>query len=66
MPSTRTWPVASRKLARAYLDQGDQAEAETCCKRAVGIYEQIGGDPAEFATALEDYASFLSQGGPRC
>jgi tetratricopeptide (TPR) repeat protein len=51
------------KLGRLNLDQGDHVEAEECCKRAVDVYERSGVDPAELATALEDYAVLLRKVG---
>ena len=51
------------KMGRVCLTQDHPAEAEACCKRAVSIYEQIGDDPLDLATALEDYAAVLRKTG---
>ena len=51
------------KMGRVCLTEDHPVEAEACCKRAVSIYEQIGNDPLDLATALEDYAAVLSKMG---
>ena len=51
------------KLGRVNLDLGNQAEADQCCSARPAIYERSGGDPAELAMALEDYAVVLRKAG---
>ena len=51
------------KMGRVCLAEDHPAEAEACCKRAVSIYEQLGDDPLDMATALEDYAAVLRKTG---
>ena len=43
------------------LAQGKDAEAESCCKQAISIFEKApqGADPANFAKALDEYAKVL-------
>ena len=47
-------------MAHACCEQGKHAEAESCCKQALAIYEQTpAADPTGFAKALDEYATVL-------